>query len=408
MPATRITLEPTKQVTAAQELALVRAAYARNPTPRLRSQLAGLLLYEDDSAGVIALLAGRDGLDASDELRLANAWIAAETPEGDREAAAAAARAADAAADARTRAAGLALVAKARTRQGDTAAARALLADALALDPHNPDACKRLAALDLAAGDAPAVIALCERLAALGVAHARLHGARALAHARLGQVEAARATIGSDAFLADLVLAPPPGWDTIEAFNAAVAAELVAHPGLRFERYGSASERTWRIDAPLHRSAPLTRLLMERIAAAISAHIDRVAGADHPWAAARPDDALLRCWSVITESDGFETWHVHQFGWLSGAYYVRVPDTIASGTDEAGCIAFGLPEDLAGEDAAAAYGTRVVRPVDGRLLMFPSHTYHRTFPHGLRDRRICVAFDLKPYPAASMEARAAA
>jgi hypothetical protein len=73
-----------------------------------------------------------------------------------------------------------------------------------------------------------------------------------------------------------------------------------------------------------------------------------------------------------------------------------VPESIAHGESEAGCIALGLPADLVGEYAAAAYGTGVVRPQSGLLLMFPSHTYHRTFPHGERDRRICVAFDLKP------------
>ncbi len=99
---------------------------------------------------------------------------------------------------------------------------------------------------------------------------------------------------------------------------------------------------------------------------------------------------------MIAESEGFENWHVHQFGWLSGAYYVRVPEAIANGKTQEGCIAFGLPDDLAGEAGAAAFGTRIIRPVSGLLLLFPSHTYHRTFPHGHRDRRICVAFDVKP------------
>ncbi len=138
------------------------------------------------------------------------------------------------------------------------------------------------------------------------------------------------------------------------------------------------------------------RVLLDRIAEAIADHIARVGDSDHPWMAARPGDATLRAWCVITDSDGFENWHVHQFGWLSGAYYVRVPESIAHGESEAGCVALGLPEDLVGEDAAAAYGIGVVRPQSGLLLMFPSHTYHRTFPHGERDRRICVAFDLKP------------
>jgi hypothetical protein len=291
---------------------------------------------------------------------------------------------------------------------GDIAAARATLAEALALDPHNKDACKRLATLDLAAGDTGAVLAMYDDLASKGAAHSRLFAAKALAHAHRDERDQVRKMMGADDFFRADKLPPPPGWDSIESFNAALAEELMAHPGLRFDRYGTASELTWRIDAPLSRAAPLVRVLLDAIADAINAHVEAIGGADHPWAAARPSDAMLRAWCVITESDGFENWHVHQFGWLSGAYYVRVPDSIAHGDTEAGCIALGLPEDLAGEEAAAAYGIRVVRPQDGLLLMFPSHTYHRTFPHGIRDRRICVAFDVKPRMAIAVDEAAAA
>jgi hypothetical protein len=29
-------------------------------------------------------------------------------------------------------------------------------------------------------------------------------------------------------------------------------------------------------------------------------------------------------------------------------------------------------------------------------MLFPSHSYHRTFAHGLDQRRVCFAFDVRP------------
>ena len=165
---------------------------------------------------------------------------------------------------------------------------------------------------------------------------------------------------------------------------------------MRWERYGSASQETWRIEAPSRPDTPLFRALIEQIIAAVGRVEARVKQSDHPWVKTRPIEAFLRNWCVITESDGYETWHVHQFGWLSGVYYVQVPDGIAHGTDRAGCLAFGLPEDLAGEAGSAAYGEDLVRPQPGLFLAFPSHAYHRTYPHGARERRICVALDVRP------------
>ncbi|WP_156359448.1 putative 2OG-Fe(II) oxygenase [Sphingomonas sp. Leaf242] len=403
---TRIDLEVAKQLTLPQELALVRAAYARHQGPVLRSRLATLLLVCDAFDDLVTLLSPHEDLTFLEEMLLAQACLARETLEDADQARRSTNRALALATSDVQRAAALALRGKTETRLGAVEAARATLEHALRYDPHERDACKRLAALDLAANDPAAVLTMVDALTMRGAAHARLFAARALALAQTGAIEAARIATGQgaagqgptgeDDLTAMATLAPPPGWDDIHAFNAALADELLAHPGLRYERYGTASALTWRIDSPATREAPLVRLLLAQIADAIAAQLDRITGLDHPWARARPAAAMLRSWCVITESDGFETWHVHQFGWLSGVYYVRVPDSITHGEDPGGCLAFGIPEDLVGDDAAAAFGTRTVRPYDGLMLAFPSHTYHRTFPHGLREKRICVAFDLRP------------
>lgn len=394
-----ISQEIGKRITATDECALVRAAYARNPeSPLLRARLGALFNLCDAFDETIALYAPIDAgtLSYTEAMMLGQAHIAQENDADSRRARDAARTALTLAESDAQRASALALEGKAHARLGNSTAAEELLNRALDLDPHNKDACKRLAALLLDRGDASAVLAVTERLLARGAGHSRLFGARMLAFARRGEADAARAMAGRDLLAHRTTLTPPPGWASLEAFNAALAQELLHHPGIRFDRYGTASEQTWRIDSPATGEAPLVRALLARIEEAVDAHSRAIAPIDHPWARARPDRGTLHCWCVITESTGFETWHVHQFGWLSGVYYVQIPDSIAQGEDEGGCIAFGLPEDVVGDAAAAAFGQERVRPSAGTLMMFPSHSYHRTFPHGSAERRICFAFDVWP------------
>lgn len=394
-----ISQEVGKRITATDECALVKTAYARNPESLLlRQRLAGLFNICDTFDETIALYAAADPgtLSHVEAMTLALAHIAQENDADTRQAAVVAGIGLERAENDRQRAAALAMQGKALTRLSDLAGAEACLERALELDPHNKDACKRLAALLLGRGDPRGVIAMSDRLLAREAGHSRLFAARALAFARLGEIDAARDMVGWEALARRTMLTPPPGWASLEAFNAALAAELLDHPGVRFDRYGTASEQTWRIDAPATGEAPLVRALLNQIEAAVDAHVRDLAGVDHPWLRARPERGILHCWCVITEGSGFETWHVHQFGWLSGVYYVQIPDSIAKGDGPGGCIAFGLPEEVAGAQASAAFGEEVVRPASGTLMMFPSHSYHRTFPHGVADRRICFAFDIWP------------
>lgn len=391
--------EVGKRITAADECALVMAAYARNPSSTLlRERLAVLFSRSDRFDEAIALYEDVDpaSLGFGELVRLAYAHLALERAENTALAAELATVAFAVADEEFQRAAALATRGKAQRRLGMIDAAEDSLRAALKHDPHNKDACKRLASLLLDVGAADRVLADMAQLAAQGVGHSRLLAAQTLALAQLGRIDAARAQDGWGRFVHRGMLPTPAGFDDLDSFNAELAAELLAHPGLRYESYGTASERTWRIDAPATGEAPRIRQLLDGLATTIDAHLATLQGADHPWLRARPSAGVLHSWCVITESTGFETWHVHQFGWLSGVYYVQIPDAIATGTDEAGCIAFGIPADIVGDDAAHAFGITVIRPSAGTVMLFPSHCYHRTFPHGAAERRICVAFDIWP------------
>jgi tetratricopeptide (TPR) repeat protein len=394
----RLQIEPPKRLTSRQELALLRAAVARRSTPHLKRRLASLAMIADAYDEAIRLLeeCAADAPDSDIYRQLAASYLAKEDETNTRRAREAALKAVELSSGAPMRAAALAALGKALARLGEDRDANEAFEAALAANPFDKDACKRLVALHFKRNDARAVLSLFDRLQAFGVGHSRLLAARTLALARLGRIDEARAFENLGWFSHRTVLEPPPGWATIGAFNAALANELSGHPALRYERYGTASTKTWRIDDPAAGGSRLLAALYGQMQSLIGDFMYQLEGVDHPWVRTRPDEGLLHNWCVITDGPGFEEWHVHQFGWLSAVYYVAVPDAIARGNDEAGCIAFGLPEYLVGNQAAAAFGLDLVRPEAGLAMLFPSHAYHRTFRHGVPERRICLAFDLWP------------
>ncbi len=388
--------EVAKLVTARQELALLRAAYQRVRTREIRAKLVHLLFLDEAFGEVIELLADADDASFAELTLLWVAYISIEDIDGAVGAENTARRAEAIAANPLQQAAALAMRGKAETRQGKLLAARQSLIAALELDPANKDACKRFAALHLEADQPQPVLDMTEALLAKGAGHARLLAVKALAEARVGDTVAAQETMGLSHFLHQELLGVPEGWSSREAFNAALADELLNHPCLRYERYGSASQKSWRVETPVHPKAPLVSALLDQIEHAVNRYLDSLPPSEHPWIKARPERGFLRSWCVITESEGFESWHVHQYGWLSGVYYVQVPQSISAGTDRAGCLGFGLPADLAGEDGSHSFGEHIIRPQAGMMLAFPSQCYHRTYPHGGGEKRICFAFDIQP------------
>lgn len=389
-------VETAKRLNAQQELLLAREALSRNPGSTLmRSRLAALLNLSDAFHEVIEVLAPAQDRSPSESMILLFAYLSIETEDANREVCRLAAEIAQQAGSDQLKAAALAELGKAQVRLARPEA-EATLREALALDPHNKNACKRLAALYLSQGEPQRVIDFTQALIDQGAGHSRLFAAQVLGLAQTGRIDEARRLEGLNQLRRRAMLPVPEGFSSLDEFNHALAEQLLAHPELRYERYGTASELTWRIDSPQSVQAPLVGVLLNSLREVIAEHIDGLAGIDHPWLRVRPTAGKLHCWSVITEDVGYETWHVHQFGWLSGTYYVQIPDKIAQGNGEGGCLAFGLPEDLAGTDVAQQFGQDFLRPQPGMFSLFPSHAYHRTFPHKLNERRICVAFDIWP------------
>lgn len=100
-------------------------------------------------------------------------------------------------------------------------------------------------------------------------------------------------------------------------------------------------------------------------------------------------------WSVRLQGDGGRhVPHFHGQGWMSSAYYARLPSVIGSSEGTDGWIAFGAPPQHLGLDLPPRH---MVRPREGRLVLFPSYFWHHTQPFSGAEPRLTAAFDIVPF-----------
>jgi tetratricopeptide (TPR) repeat protein len=98
-------------------------------------------------------------------------------------------------------------------------------------------------------------------------------------------------------------------------------------------------------------------------------------------------------WSVRLAGGGHHIPHVHHQGWMSSAYYARLPEAVGAADGEhRGWIQFGAPPAILGLDLSPR---RLVEPAPGRLVLFPSYLWHGTIPFEGGDR-LTAAFDFLP------------
>ena len=98
-------------------------------------------------------------------------------------------------------------------------------------------------------------------------------------------------------------------------------------------------------------------------------------------------------WSVrLRSGGGHHEPHFHSKGWMSSAYYAALPERRDDGDPQEGWIEFGRPPPIFDLDLGPR---KVVEPVPGRLVLFPSYMWHGTIPFGAGER-LSAAFDYLP------------
>ena len=267
---------------------------------------------------------------------------------------------------------------------------------AIELDPDHAQAHANLGDLYLTRGEPREALDLCEDFLDTHPGDTAMLAFESIALREAGETARCRALVDMERFLQTTDLAVPEGFDDRRAFNAALAAHICAHPSL-VEAPASHATRGGRhsgelLAEPKGPMAGWESSLRDAIRNYMAALPD---DAGHPFVRAMPARYRLTAWSVVLESQGHQIPHIHPSAWMSGVYYVEIPDAVGASTeDTAGWIEFGQPP--------THYHGRVApelvleQPREGLLVLFPSYFYHRTIPFDTPGRRISIAFDVCP------------
>jgi predicted Zn-dependent protease len=186
---------------------------------------------------------------------------------------------------------------------------------------------------------------------------------------------------------------PPVGFESVEAFNAAFADSLArlhrldAHPLDQSLRNGSQTTRDLLLVPD-----PVIQAYFTALDAPIRAYMDLMRKPGHPWSGRKTGGyRLAGAWSVRLQPGGFHVNHLHPRGWISSAYYVSLPAESPGSDDRSGWLKFGEPPWPAPGLAAELH----LRPLPGRLVLFPSYFWHGTLP--IEDGiRLTAPFDVLP------------
>lgn len=217
---------------------------------------------------------------------------------------------------------------------------------------------------------------------------------KAIALQELDRIDDVRALLDFDRLLRPVTLSAPEGFTDIADFNAALSQHVLGHPSLVYAppshatRFGRHSGEL--LSEPKGPMAALEDKIMEAVEGYRQAVPPDPA---HPYLSQRPERMGLSVWGVAMESQGHQLAHIHPSAWLSGVYYPQLPAVIGDHDPaHAGWIEFGrAPKDF---HATVEPEVRLIKPVEGLMVLFPSYFYHRTVPFESGDLRISIAFDV--------------
>ena len=113
-------------------------------------------------------------------------------------------------------------------------------------------------------------------------------------------------------------------------------------------------------------------------------------------------DWHLQGWANVNRFGDYHNLHNHPHAWLSGTYYVSVPDTpidLPGRPDRTpGAISFFDPRPQANMTAIKADGQvdpeYRIQPRSGDILLWPAFVHHLVHPNLSQDHRISVSFNV--------------
>ena len=211
----------------------------------------------------------------------------------------------------------------------------------------------------------------------------------------LGRTEEAARLLDFDSFVSVKMIDPPPSFRDLSEFNAALASDIAAPGKIKLS------------DAPRLRLTGGVQIedLEVGSSIAMSCLFEIFKRAVDEYIASRSGDcaklmrqlssefASLECWGVVLGFNDTQDSHFHLYSSVAGVYYVAAPEALFLSDNEDGCLVIPSKLSIAGHTLPPG---RYLKPIPGRLVLFPGYFPHQTTPIRCDGNRISIAFDVVP------------
>lgn len=283
----------------------------------------------------------------------------------------------------------------AQRARGSDGAAIDSLTRAVRLSPNNARASADLGNALLATEQPARALEVCERFLATHPGERLVLATYAFALLEAGRCDESRRILDYDRLVRVRDVDAPAGLADIREFNRGLEGFVTGHPSLLRDPRRKATTGGAQTGELSPLESPAFSALDVTIRRAVETTIEELNAegfGGHEVMAYAADRWTLRTWGTVLAGGGYQSPHQHPLGWLSGVYYVRLPEGDAA--PDIGALEFGQPPERILMSRAPEIFPVLPRP--GRLVIFPSWFYHRTRRFESPGTRISIAFDVMP------------
>jgi tetratricopeptide (TPR) repeat protein len=268
-----------------------------------------------------------------------------------------------------------------------------LAAQAVARAPRDRFGLATLAQAQLAAGDLDGAEDTCNRIRGLDPTDQQ--GLALLATTwRLKQDRRADELNDYAGLVSPAMIETPEGWPDLASYLIDLEHALAQRHGLLAHPIGQSVRGGVQTNVRLELSDdPALKAFFKAIDAPIRSYIEALGTGDDPFRSRITGCyRLAGSWSVRLNPGGRHVDHLHNKGWISSAFYVALPATVAA-EGRQGSLRFGMPGS---PTRPALEAEHWIKPKPGMLVLFPSYMWHGTEPFEGDAPRLTIAFDLLP------------
>jgi len=264
------------------------------------------------------------------------------------------------------------------------------------LAPGDINSYPELIEMRLMAGKPQSALDLCEKCLQFEPASTAMFGFKYIALSELENTQGVNYMLDPERLIRTIAASCPPSFDSIQDFNSYLAHYILNNTEKCPKQENYATKGGWQteglnlFDQNKQLGDAVASMLNKVLAEYISYLPD---DPEHPVNKCRPSLQRIISWGVVLDRHGHQTPHIHPGSWLSCVYYIQLPEGFDSQPEpDAGYIVFGEGDHLLHPLHKPA--TKVIKPVEGYFIMFPSYVWHHTIPLLSGGQRISMAFDV--------------